>query len=263
MRAGLLLLLLPWVAAVAEVPTVVMRELSVDFSPATLVAASGEQLQLGMDAGLVVELDGAPHGEATGGGWSLQAPAEPGLYALQVTGTEGRRMDINLFVTVPASSMKNGGLNGYRIGPPPPGHRRYPELYRPPPGFIEVTADMLDVQLSPHFRLRQLLCKQESGYPKYLVLKESLLVLLEGLLAAVRTAGEKGLQITRFKGLGEMNAEELRQTTLDPDNRTLLQVTMEDAGAADDIFRILMGDKVEPRREFIEKHALEVRNLDV
>ena len=86
---------------------------------------------------------------------------------------------------------------------------------------------------------------------------------LRGLLAGVRAAGEKGLQITRFKGLGEMNAEELRQTTLDPANRTLLQVKMDDASAADDLFRILMGDKVEPRREFIEKHALEVRNLDV
>ena len=86
---------------------------------------------------------------------------------------------------------------------------------------------------------------------------------LRGLLAAVRAAGEKGLQITRFKGLGEMNAEELRQTTLDPANRTLLKVKMDDASAADDLFRILMGDKVEPRREFIEKHALEVRNLDV
>ena len=86
---------------------------------------------------------------------------------------------------------------------------------------------------------------------------------LRGLLAAIRSAGEKGLQITRFKGLGEMNAEELRETTLDPANRTLLQVRMEDAAAADDMFRILMGDKVEPRREFIEKHALEVRNLDV
>ena len=86
---------------------------------------------------------------------------------------------------------------------------------------------------------------------------------LRGLLAAVRSAGEKGLQITRFKGLGEMNAEELRETTLDPAHRTLVQVRMEDAGAADDLLRILMGDKVEPRREFIEKHALDVKDLDV
>ena len=86
---------------------------------------------------------------------------------------------------------------------------------------------------------------------------------LRGLLQAVRAAGEKGLQVTRFKGLGEMNAEELRDTTLDPANRTLPKITMEDASAADDLFRILMGDKVEPRREFIEKHALEARNLDV
>ncbi len=86
---------------------------------------------------------------------------------------------------------------------------------------------------------------------------------LRGLLTAVRRAGEKGLSITRFKGLGEMNAEELRETTLDPANRTLLRVTMSDAAAADDLFRVLMGEKVEPRRDFIEKHALDVKNLDV
>ncbi|MAD80452.1 MAG: DNA gyrase subunit B [Pirellulaceae bacterium] len=86
---------------------------------------------------------------------------------------------------------------------------------------------------------------------------------LRGLLPAVRAAGEKGLHVTRFKGLGEMNAEELRETTLDPTNRTLIKVSMRDASAADEMFRVLMGDKVEPRREFIEKHALEVRNLDV
>ena len=86
---------------------------------------------------------------------------------------------------------------------------------------------------------------------------------LRSLLTAVRAAGQKGMQVTRFKGLGEMDAEELRDTTLDPENGTLLQVTMQDAGAADEMFRVLMGDKVEPRREFIEKHALEVKNLDV
>jgi DNA gyrase subunit B len=86
---------------------------------------------------------------------------------------------------------------------------------------------------------------------------------LRQLIATVRKLGERGLTVTRFKGLGEMNAEELRDTTLDPSRRTLLQVNMTDAGAADEMFRILMGDKVEPRREFIEKHALEVKNLDV
>jgi DNA gyrase subunit B len=86
---------------------------------------------------------------------------------------------------------------------------------------------------------------------------------LRGLPAAIRAAAEKVLHVTRFKGLGEMNAEELRETTLDPANRTLLQVRMEDVGGADELFRVLMGDQVEPRREFIQKHALDVRNLDV
>ena len=86
---------------------------------------------------------------------------------------------------------------------------------------------------------------------------------LRELVGAVRAAGEKGMQVTRFKGLGEMNAEELRETTLDPDQRTLIQVKMDNAAEADNMFRILMGDKVEPRREFIEKHALDVRDLDV
>jgi DNA gyrase subunit B len=86
---------------------------------------------------------------------------------------------------------------------------------------------------------------------------------IRGLPAAIRAAGEKGVQITRFKGLGEMNAEELRETTLLPANRTLVQIHMDDVSGADDLFRVLMGDQVEPRREFIQKHALDVRNLDV
>jgi DNA gyrase subunit B len=86
---------------------------------------------------------------------------------------------------------------------------------------------------------------------------------LRGLPGAIRAAGEKGLTITRFKGLGEMNAEELRDTTLDPKARTLMQIRMDDVGSADDLFRVLMGDPVEPRRDFIQNHALDVRNLDV
>jgi DNA gyrase subunit B len=118
------------------------------------------------------------------------------------------------------------------------------------------------------FEIDSLIPQERTGIeePRYVLRRGELATGLEdlrGLLAAIRSAGEKGLQVTRFKGLGEMNAEELRETTLDPANRTLLQVKMDDASAADDLFRILMGDKVEPRREFIEKHALEARNLDV
>ena len=114
--------------------------------------------------------------------------------------------------------------------------------------------------------LRRFSSRVGTEEPRYVLRRgehESSLADLRGLLTAVRDAGQKGLAITRFKGLGEMNAEELRETTLDPSNRTLIQVNMTDAGAADEMFRVLMGDKVEPRREFIEKHALEVRNLDV
>ena len=85
----------------------------------------------------------------------------------------------------------------------------------------------------------------------------------DALLDRVLTAAKKDLSIQRYKGLGEMNPEQLWETTMNPDTRTLLQVRIDDAVETDEIFTVLMGDAVEPRRKFIEDNALDVRNLDI
>lgn len=86
---------------------------------------------------------------------------------------------------------------------------------------------------------------------------------LQELCEAVTAQGRKGIKIQRYKGLGEMNADELWETTMNPETRTMIQVKVEDAEYADKTFDLLMGTAVAPRRQFIEEHADEVLNPDI
>jgi DNA gyrase subunit B len=156
--------------------------------------------------------------------------------------TEVVEADDELLV-VKAIEQKSGLARTHRLPAALFGHHDYRK-------FVEVHEALLKQVGRPPFEI-------EFGNRRNVALS------FESLRGAVLELARHGVQLTRFKGLGEMNAEQLRETTMDPASRTLARVTLEDATAADLIFSMLMGDQVAPRREFIEAHAKEVGFLDV
>lgn len=121
--------------------------------------------------------------------------------------------------------------------------------------------------LSPEYRELESLygAVRDLGSPIRLITRDGERAIADTaeLISHIFEIARKGLSIQRYKGLGEMNPQQLWETTMDPERRTLLQVSIEDSVQADEIFSILMGDQVEPRKEFIIKHALEARNIDI
>ncbi len=123
-------------------------------------------------------------------GWEFKAPNEVGNYKLSITNQNlKQRIILNIFVLEPFSNMQGEYINGYRIGNYPIIPDKYKESYTLPKGFIKVTRENKDTFLTPHFKLSQFICKQQSNYPKYIVLKELLLNKLEYLLVQVNKKG--------------------------------------------------------------------------
>jgi DNA gyrase subunit B len=148
-----------------------------------------------------------------------------------------------MYLHVRATEARTGFVRTHRIKRALFDSSEYVQLAR-------VHGQLIELAGSPAFAVRYGDSEQEAAS-------------FEALRTAVLAVTSKGLTIQRFKGLGEMNADQLGDTTMDPARRTLAQVTIEDAAAADRIFSMLMGDQVEPRREFIEENARAVVNLDV
>jgi DNA gyrase subunit B len=129
---------------------------------------------------------------------------------------------------------------------------------------------LIDWELATHVEFQRAVELYKSfvqvGQPPFIIREgdvETEVASREEMLDHILTAAKKDLQIQRYKGLGEMNPEQLWETTMDPEKRTLLQVRIDDAVETDEIFTVLMGDQVEPRRRFIEDNALDVKNLDI
>jgi uncharacterized protein YcbK (DUF882 family) len=163
-----------------------VRTLAFPYATGAVFVMPHEKVQLAMvaPAARLFSVE-APQGALTATAankWTWEAPGETGRYPLEVRlPGAGKVVDFSAFVMAPASDVKNGFLKGFEIGAYPSKPLNGNPAYLPPKGFVEVTKDNEDTRVSPHFRLKQFLTKQKSDYPKYLVLDERLIYLLEAL----------------------------------------------------------------------------------
>jgi len=162
------------------------------YSPRAVFVLPGESVRVGVDAetestSMEVGISGGSLKQVSERKWIWEAPEEIGSYQAVLRNAESGDMQVlNLFVMRPFKEIKKGILNGFRLGKYP---KRAPAGYEPPRGFIEVTEENEDTHVSAHFQLKQFVCRQKSGYPKYVPLNESLVSKLERLLDKARENG--------------------------------------------------------------------------
>jgi hypothetical protein len=170
------------------------RSLTYEYNEGAIFAMPGEKIPLSLSASAkrLHSID-APQGAlvATGpNNWTWEAPVRPGMYPLKVKNPAGGTVaNFSAFVMVPSKDVTQGVLNAYQIGFYPETPLKGNPIYVPPKGFIEVTKDNEDTHVSPNLRIKDFLTKQKSGYPKYLVLDERLVFLLEVIGAHLEPQG--------------------------------------------------------------------------
>ena len=163
-----------------------VRTLTYPYVEGAFFAMPGEKVPMSVSAPATrLHSIDAPQGGLVATGpnkWTWEAPTRPGLYPVKLKNPAGHTVaDFSAFVMVPSKLVRNGTLNDFQIGTYPDTPLKGNPIYIPPKGFIEVTKDNEDTKVSPNFRIKEFLTKQKAGYPKYLVLDERLVFLLEAI----------------------------------------------------------------------------------
>jgi hypothetical protein len=173
--------------------------------------------------------------------WRWRAPTVPGVATLTVEDARQRKaLELHVFVMVPFAEVRDGRLNGYRIG-------TYPARTQPL-GFVEVTAENIRTKLSPHFELRQFLCKQPGGFPKYVVLSEALILKLERIIGALDRAGHGVDTLTIMSGY---------RTPFYNEGIGNVRDSQHTAGTAADIF---VDEKIDGRMDDLDRDGVVTRD---